>query len=51
MTEQKGWGTEEEEARPGTGERGRVGGWWHRKGEGEDGGSAREVPEIGRRMR
>lgn len=28
-----------------------MGGWWHRKGEGEGGGSAREVPEIGRRMR
>lgn len=51
MIEQKGWGTEEEEGRPGTGERGRVGGLWHRKGEGEGGGSAREVPEIGRRMR
>lgn len=32
------------------GDRGRLGGWWHRKSEGEDGGSAREVPEIGRRM-
>lgn len=28
-----------------------MGGWWHRKSEGEDGGSAREVPEIVRRMR
>jgi hypothetical protein len=28
-----------------------VGGWWHRKSEEEDGGTAREVPEIGWRMR
>ena len=46
---ESGWGVEEEDEGSNTGDR--VGGWWHRKSEREDGGSAREVPEIGRRMR
>lgn len=48
--EQRGEGQRKRRKGSSTGERGRVGGWWHRKSEGEDGGSAREVPEIGRRM-